>query len=54
MKGSWMNIQTIRLWDVFFVGPWMLWAAWRLGDPILGVLGMLTILYNGSRYLDEK
>lgn len=54
-----MKTQTIRLADVFVVGPVMLWGANKLaqrGDKALGgalgLLGLLTIAYNGGNYLD--
>lgn len=53
-----MKTQTIRLADVFFVGPVMLLGGFKLADrgdkmlgSALGALGILTILYNGNNYL---
>lgn len=52
-----MKTQTIRLLDVFFVGPVMVAGGWKLRQrqPVLGhtlaVLGVLTVLYNGRNYL---
>lgn len=52
-----MKTQTIRLLDVFFVGPVMVYGGRKLviDSPLLGhtltVLGVLTILYNGRNYL---
>jgi len=50
--------QMIRLADVFFIGPVMIYGGKRLrklGNPALGitlmVLGGLTIWYNGKNYL---
>lgn len=41
-----MKTQTIRLLDVFFIGPWMIRAGWRLADWVLVGLGVATIWYN--------
>jgi len=49
-----MKSQAIRLADVFVVGPFMLWAAIKLGGrpgAVLAALGFLTIAYNGDNYL---
>jgi len=51
-----MKTQLIRLADVAFIGPFMLYAAMRpkLTDSekmILAGLGIATILYNGLNYL---
>ncbi len=52
-----MKTQTIRLLDVFFVGPVMVAGGWKLREdhPVLGhtlaALGVLTVLYNGRNYL---
>lgn len=52
-----MKTQTIRLIDVFLLGPAMVVAGMRLASssPILGpfivVSGVLTIGYNGRNYL---
>jgi hypothetical protein len=49
-----MKAQWVRLADVFFVGPLMIVGGRRLrgslGDA-LGLLGVLTIVYNGVNYL---
>ena len=52
-----MKTQTIRLVDVFLLGPFMLWVATRktaVPTPariILGVSGIGTVVYNGINYL---
>lgn len=53
--------QAIRLADVFFIGPVMVYGGnrlRRLKHPTLGatlvVLGILTVLYNGKNYLLNK
>ena len=46
--------QQIRLFDVFLIGPYLVWLAARSRPPhreILFGLGVLTILYNGQNYL---
>ena len=53
--------QDIRLIDMFILGPFMVWYAFKSKEMnqfarlSLGVAGMLTILYNGSNYfLNEE
>lgn len=53
--------QAIRLADVFFIGPVMIYAGGRLsrrGDRVLGgtlaLLGLATIVYNGNNYLEQS
>ena len=49
--------QAIRLFDVIFVGPVMMYSAWKLPREhstlrrTLGVLGAATVLYNGNNFL---
>jgi len=49
--------QSIRLLDVFFVGPVMTYGGWHLRKrhPALSVtlaaLGVMTVVYNGRNYL---
>lgn len=47
--------QEVRLWDVLFIGPFLLWIAFKgsvtpLDAIILGLLGALTIGYNLYNY----
>ncbi len=56
-----VKTQTIRLADVFFVGPVMVYAGTklrRMREPALGstmiVLGVLTVWYNGKNYLEQQ
>jgi hypothetical protein len=52
-----MKPQTVRLYDVFVIGPAMIWGGWELLDehPLLGsfllAAGMGTVVYNGRNYL---
>ena len=51
--------QQVRLWDVFFIGPFMLWIAYKgklttLDAIILGSLGALTVGYNLYNYNRNK
>ncbi len=50
--------QAVRLVDIFFLGPFMIYvAAKRLRGPERAILltsGVLTILYNGRNYLDNQ
>ena len=52
--------QTIRLLDVFFIGPFMIYVSQKAKGinnlekfTLLG-LGIATIYYNGKNYLDNK
>ena len=54
-----MKTQTIRLADVFFVGPVMIYGGLKLASEtenrllgnVLALLGAATIVYNGRNYL---
>ena len=57
--------QTVRLLDVWVIGPGVLWLSalaeksartptQRLGVSLMAVVGVATILYNGLNYLDER
>jgi len=54
-----MNVQTIRLIDVFLLGPFMIWAGARAtglpgwANAGLVLTGLATIAYNGSNYLSH-
>ena len=49
--------QGVRLADVFFIGPLMIWGGLELaerypvGGGVLAVLGVATIGYNARNYL---
>ena len=52
--------QNIRLLDVFFIGPFMIYVSQKAKGinnlekfTLLG-LGIATIYYNGNNYLDNK
>ena len=52
-----MKPQIIRLFDVFAIGPFMLYAAGQLkgnDKAIMTMIGIGTILYNGANYLKVK
>jgi hypothetical protein len=55
-----MKTQTIRLLDVFAIGPLMMWAGYKLSKdykvagPALLVTGLATIVYNGQNYLEAR
>lgn len=55
-----MNIQTIRLVDVFLIGPAMMYvAATASGIPeplrwFLAFSGIMTVIYNGNNYLKNQ
>jgi len=49
--------QGVRLLDVFFIGPLMVWGGYALetkghvyAGPTLALLGLSTILYNGYNH----
>lgn len=49
--------QTVRLADVFFIGPVMVVGGARLGGVlgnVLAVLGIATIAYNGNNWLTQR
>jgi len=52
--------QSMRLFDIFFLGPFMLWYATQSRSMpdwarlILGVSGVTTTLYNGRNYLLQR
>jgi len=55
-----MKSQTVRLIDVFALGPLMVYVGARAaGVPMwarvsLAVSGVLTVTYNGKNYLAKK
>lgn len=55
-----MKPQLVRLADVFFIGPLMMYGGYELskkhknlGNTLVG-LGIATILYNGYNYLEKR
>lgn len=52
--------QQVRLLDVFVVAPFLIYTSTLKGNPSkwvrlsLLVLGVATLVYNGSNYLKEK
>jgi len=53
-----LNKQQVRLLDVFLVAPFLIYTSTLKGNPSwvrlsLLVLGVATLLYNGSNYLKE-
>lgn len=54
-----MKPQFVRLADVFFIGPFMIYAAGKsklskTDRATLVGLGIATILYNGYNYIKQK
>ncbi len=52
-----MKTQLIRLADVSFIGPFMLYAATRLKGQdrtIMAALGLATIIYNGINFVKNE
>lgn len=52
-----MKSQAVRAIDVFALGPFMIWAAYRAtalpqwARVTLGVAGAATVVYNARNYL---
>ena len=53
-----MKGQTVRLIDVFFIAPYLVYVANKTKNKndklILATLGIATLLYNGYNYLKIK
>ncbi len=54
-----MKTQQIRLIDVFFIGPFLIYVAAKQNLPVytkgtLILIGVLTILYNFNNYLKNE
>lgn len=53
-----INVQTVRLIDIFLLSPFLFYAGSKQDDKLLkyGLYGMAvaTLLYNGINYLNEK
>jgi hypothetical protein len=53
------DVQTVRLIDVFFIAPFLMYVGSNksLSQPVrltLWGLGVATLLYNGHHYLKNK
>ena len=52
-----MKTQLIRLADVAYIGPFMLYAATKLKGhdrTIMAALGLATIIYNGINFVKNE
>lgn len=55
-----MKPQSVRLADVFIIGPLMVWGGMQLREQypgagsLLALLGVATVLYNGDNYLKMR
>jgi hypothetical protein len=52
-----MKTQLIRLADMAFIGPFMLYAATKLKGQdrqIMAALGLATIIYNGINFVKNE
>ena len=52
-----MKTQLIRLVDVAFIGPFMIYAAGKLkgqDKTIMAGLGIATIIYNAINYINNE
>lgn len=51
-------VQTVRVLDVFVVAPFLIYAGKKSNDKVIRYgligLGILTALYNGLNYLNDK
>jgi len=50
--------QSVRLWDIFFVGPFFIYLSTQDLRPIekfiSGTIGFATIYYNGRNFIYNK
>lgn len=53
--------QNIRLLDVYLIGPVMTYGGWKLSRQgssslggLLAFMGVLTVIYNGNNYLQNR
>lgn len=53
-----MNVQTVRILDVFVVAPFLFYASTKTDNKLvslgLGLLGFATAIYNGYNYINQK
>jgi hypothetical protein len=54
-----LNTQNIRLLDVFFIGPFLIYAGCQKSlspavRTMLIVIGAGTVIYNGARYIQQS
>ena len=52
-----MKTQLVRLIDVFFIGPYLIYHAGKLDKTpknMIKVIGLATIIYNGINYLQYE
>lgn len=54
-----IDVQTVRLLDVFVVAPFLFYASTHKSQPEwvkfgLFVIASATLIYNGRRYLEVK
>jgi hypothetical protein len=53
-----VKTQTVRLIDVFILGPFMIWAGMQLQNDFAKVAmigsGLATMYYNGNNYLIRR
>jgi hypothetical protein len=55
-----MKAQSVRLLDVFLIGPLMFWAGRKVtpehpvAGPLLAFMGAGTVVYNGYNYLQVQ
>jgi hypothetical protein len=55
--GCEVKSQRVRLFDVFFLGPLMVWGGYaldqrghKLAGPALSLLGLTTVVYNARNH----
>lgn len=54
-----MNVQTVRLFDVFVIAPILIYAGGQksINEPLryaILTIGIATLFYNGHNYLKVK
>jgi len=60
MNEPMVKSQTVRLWDIFVLGPFSIWFAHRATQMpawariALGTYGVGTMLYNGYNYFEYQ
>lgn len=58
-KENILDVQNVRLLDVFVVAPFLIYTSTLKGNPqwvrlSLFLLGSATLIYNGHNYLKNK
>lgn len=59
MSKNLLDVQNVRLLDVFIVAPFLIYTSTLKGNPSwvrlsLFTLGVATFVYNGVNYIENK